>query len=148
MALCAWRARGRRPESYINVLGGLSLIGGMTWVTAMVRFIYNGPKINIGVRFSDLELWTISAVWLSIGIALLAIGVWRRERAFRIASGVVIILTVLKAFLIDMSNLEGVLRAMSFVILGLVLIVIGRVYQKLIFREKSGGETGTENIAV
>jgi len=130
LGLCAWFARGRRPEDYINVLGGLSLAGGIMWVTAMVRFIFNGDKININVRFSDLELWTISAVWLAIGIALLAFGVWRRERAFRIASGIVIILTVLKAFLIDMAGLEGVLRALSFVVLGLVLIVIGTAYQR------------------
>jgi len=80
--------------------------------------------------FGDLELWTISAVWLAFGVALLALGVWRRERALRIASGIVIILTVLKAFLIDMAGLEGVLRAVSFVILGLILIVIGRAYQR------------------
>jgi len=122
---------GRRHDVYINLLGGLSLSGGIIWVTAMVRFLFNGAKINMYiVRFSDLELWTISAVWLAIGIALLAIGVWQRERAFRIASGIVIILTVLKAFLIDMAGLEGVLRALSFVVLGLVLIVIGRAYQR------------------
>ena len=143
MALCAWRARGRRPDAYINVLGGLSLVGGMMWITAMLRFLFNGAKINFGsVRFSDLELWTISAVWLAIGIALLAIGVWRRERAFRIASGIVIILTVLKAFLIDMAGLEGVLRALSFVVLGLVLIVIGTAYQRYWLSDKLDVETG------
>lgn len=142
MGLCAWRARGRRPDAYINVLGGLSLLGGMMWITAQLRFIFNGAKINIGMRFSDLELWTISAVWLAIGIALLVIGVWQRERAFRIASGIVIILTVLKAFLIDMAGLEGVLRAVSFVVLGLVLIVIGRAYQRYWLSDKLDVEMG------
>ena len=131
LALCAWRARGRRPAAYVNILGGLALVGGMSWVTAMIRYIYNGTSIDIvSVNFGDLELWTISVVWLLIGISLLALGVWRRDRALRIASGVVIILTVLKAFLIDMAGLEGVLRALSFVALGLILIVIGRAYQR------------------
>ena len=75
-------------------------------------------------------------MWLIVGIILLAIGIRNENRDVRLVSGIIIILAVLKAFLIDMSNLEGVLRAMSFVILGLVLIVIGRVYQKLIFAEK------------
>ena len=131
LALCAWRARGRRPAAYVNILGGLALLGGMSWVTATIRYIYNGSPINIyRVNFGDLELWTISAVWLLIGIALLVLGVWRKDRALRMASGVVIILTVLKAFLIDMAGLEGVLRALSFVALGLILIVIGRAYQR------------------
>ncbi|MEP4050897.1 MAG: DUF2339 domain-containing protein [Litorimonas sp.] len=131
LGLCAVMARGKRPEVYINILGGLALAGALSWVTAMIRFIYNGVYIRVWtVNFNDMELWTISAVWLAFGIALLALGVWRRERALRIASGIVIILTVLKAFLIDMAGLEGVLRALSFVALGLILIVIGRAYQR------------------
>lgn len=131
LSICAVMARGRRPEAYINSLGGLALAGALSWVTALIRFVYNGDQIQVWtINFSDMELWTISAVWLAFGIALLALGVWRRERALRIASGLVIILTVLKAFLIDMAGLEGVLRALSFVALGLVLIVIGRAYQR------------------
>ena len=131
LGLCAAMARGRRPETYINILGGLALAGALSWVTGMIRFIYNGADIHVwSTSFGDMELWTISAIWLAFGIALLALGVWRRERALRIASGIVIILTVLKAFLIDMAGLEGVLRALSFVVLGLILIVIGRAYQR------------------
>ena len=131
LGACAVMARGKRPEAYINMLGGLALAGALSWVTAMIRFIFNGAKINVwSVNFGALELWTISAIWLAFGIALLALGVWRRKQALRIASGVVIILTVLKAFIIDMAGLEGVLRALSFVALGLILIVIGRAYQR------------------
>ena len=131
LGLCAALARGRRSEIYVNILGGLALAGALFWVTAMIRFIYNGPDIRVWtVDFGDMELWTISAIWLAFGIGLLVLGVLRRERALRIASGVVIILTVLKAFLIDMAGLEGVLRALSFVALGLILIVIGRAYQR------------------
>ena len=131
LGLCAAMARGLRSETYVNILGGLALAGAVSWVTAMIRFICNGENIHVfRTSFSDLELWTIGAVWLLFGITLLVLGVWRRERGLRIASGIVIILTVLKAFLIDMSGLEGVLRAMSFVALGLILIVIGRAYQR------------------
>jgi uncharacterized membrane protein len=138
LGLCAAFARGRRPETYVNILGGLALAGALFWVTAMIRFIYNGEDIRVfNVNFGDLELWTISAVWLAFGIALLALGVWRRERALRIASGLVIILTVLKAFLLDMAGLEGVLRALSFVALGLILIVIGRAYQRFWLSDSS-----------
>jgi len=143
MGLCAFFARGKRSETYINVLGGLALAGGLSWVTAFIRFLYNGADIDVwGVDFGDLELWTISAVWLASGVALLALGVLRRERALRIASGLVIILTVLKAFLIDMAGLEGVLRAVSFVVLGLILIVIGRAYQRYWLSDTRTGEVG------
>ena len=43
-------------------------------------------------------------------------------------------LAVLKVFIIDLSNLEGVMRALSFIGLGLVLIGIGLVYQRFLVR--------------
>jgi uncharacterized membrane protein len=45
-------------------------------------------------------------------------------------SGGIILLVVLKAFMIDMSHLEGVLRAISFIGLGGTLMGIGFVYQR------------------
>jgi uncharacterized membrane protein len=50
---------------------------------------------------------------------------------------VVIALTILKAFLIDMSALTGVYRALSFMGLGLVLVTIGWLYQKILFRRQA-----------
>ena len=54
-------------------------------------------------------------------------------KAARIASAGLILLTVLKVFLLDMANLEGVWRALSFMGLGIVLIGIGLLYQRLLF---------------
>ena len=136
-AIVYW-TRGSRPESYIRLLSGLGLVSFMLFVTSMVRFLFSGAEIDIFKSPPDgMELYVISAVWLITGIGMLILGLRREHRELRLVSGVIIILTVLKAFLIDMANLEGVLRAMSFVILGLVLIVIGRIYQKLIFTDKA-----------
>jgi uncharacterized membrane protein len=70
------------------------------------------------------------------GVVLLGIGILNSQRA-RLASAVVIALTVLKAFLIDMSTLTGVYRALSFMCLGLVLVAIGWLYQRILFRRRS-----------
>ena len=51
------------------------------------------------------------------------------------SSVLVIALTVLKAFLIDMSTLTGVYRELSFMCLGLVLVAIGWLYQRILFRK-------------
>jgi uncharacterized membrane protein len=53
-----------------------------------------------------------------------------------LASAVVIALTIVKAFLIDMSTLTGVYRALSFICLGLVLVAIGWLYQLILFRRR------------
>ncbi|MET0429635.1 MAG: DUF2339 domain-containing protein, partial [Microvirga sp.] len=56
-----------------------------------------------------------------------------------IASPVNLVLAVLKVFIIDLASLEGVMRALSFMGLGLVLIGIGLVYQRLLTRRPADG---------
>ncbi len=52
----------------------------------------------------------------------------------RIASAIFIVLSVVKVFLFDLAGLDGILRALSFIGLGGVLVGIGLVYQKYVFR--------------
>jgi uncharacterized membrane protein len=69
---------------------------------------------------------------------LLGIGLLVNSQRARLASAAVIALTICKAFVIDMSTLTGAYRALSFMGLGLVLVAIGWLYQKVLFRRQSG----------
>jgi uncharacterized membrane protein len=68
-------------------------------------------------------------------VLLLVIGILANSQRARLASAVVIALTIGKVFLIDLSTLTGVYRALSFMGLGLVLVAIGWFYQKVLFRK-------------
>jgi uncharacterized membrane protein len=70
-------------------------------------------------------------------VVLLGIGVLFNSQRARLASAVVIALTILKAFLVDMSTLTGVYRALSFMCLGLVLVAIGWLYQRILFSRRA-----------
>ena len=78
-----------------------------------------------------------SIAWLAFGVVLLGIGILFNSQRARLASAAVIALTILKAFLIDMSTLTGVYRALSFMCLGLVLVAIGWLYQRILFRRQA-----------
>jgi uncharacterized membrane protein len=133
----AWLSRGKRPKAYVQLVAGLSLVSIMHYVTGMIRHGFSGDTISIFKKFPDnAELYSISAAWLALGIALLVLGIKSKRQDVRMASAIVIMLTVVKAFFVDMASLEGVLRAISFVVLGLVLIIIGRVYQRLLFSKQ------------
>ena len=136
LATIAWFGRTSRPAWYVRVLGGLAGLSLVLYVTSMIRFGFQGADISLSYSLPEgVELYAISAAWLALGIAALVAGLRTARQDIRLASAVLITLTVLKAFLIDMASLEGVLRAMSFVVLGVVLIVIGRVYQNVLSRE-------------
>ena len=98
-----------------------------------IRFLFaDGPDLSAGV-IGPAESYTYSAAWLIFGLVLLLVGLVFDLKAARIASALLILLTVLKVFLLDMANLEGVWRALSFMGLGVVLIGIGLLYQRLLF---------------
>lgn len=133
-ALCI----SKRPQAYVQMTAGLSLVSLMFYITSMIRRVFTGPKMSIfEIPPDNTELYAISAAWLILGILLLVVGLKGKSKDVRFASAIVITLTVFKAFLIDMASLEGVLRAMSFVVLGLVLIVIGRAYQRILISQKT-----------
>lgn len=134
-AIVAWLARPVRPRWYTL---GYAAISGMllfTYASGMVRHAFQGTSLVWFHPTSDLELWTYSAVWLLLGAALLIGGLFARSQPLRVASGILIALTVCKVFLVDMSALTGPLRAFSFIGLGLSLVAIGRLYQRLLFRK-------------
>lgn len=136
LGLAATFAEGRRPVPYVRVQGGLALLGLMAFLTAQVRMVFVGGRMAVGhVGFGNAELYTLSAVWLVAGVALLVAGMRLGRRDLRAASAVVIVATTLKTFFVDMAGLEGALRALSLLGLGGVLIVIGWVYQKLLARD-------------
>ena len=86
---------------------------------------------------SGAEQYTYSIAYLTFGVILLGVGILFNSQRARLASAVVIALTILKAFLIDMSTLTGVYRALSFMCLGLVLVAIGWLYQRILFRRQA-----------
>ncbi len=130
-ALAAY-ARGKRSNLYVAALALTASALAFVYATLSIRRIFQGEYIAFWKHMSQLENYTYSAVWLALGVGLLVIGVLRKNRTVRFASAALVILAVGKAFLFDMSQLEGVLRALSFIGLGVVLIGIGLFYQRLL----------------
>ncbi|MEM7427644.1 MAG: DUF2339 domain-containing protein [Pseudomonadota bacterium] len=137
LGLIAWLQQERRPGWYVKTLGGVSLLLLITYLTMMVRFFFEGgDRMHLFTHpVSNIEQYVHSIVWLAFGIALLVGGLVFKNRELRIGSAAVMVLTVAKVFFVDMSELEGILRALSFVGLGAVLIGMGLVYQRVLGRD-------------
>jgi len=127
--LTAWL--GRRLDA--APLRFAAILWFFAYVSLETRRCFHGAAIGEGGGVSDSEVYAYSAVWLALGLALLAYGVVRGAREARYASAFFIVATTLKVFIYDLAGLEGALRAFSFIGLGLALIAIGLVYQKLVF---------------
>ncbi|MFO1107941.1 MAG: DUF2339 domain-containing protein [Bradyrhizobium sp.] len=132
--LLSYAAAGHRPPAYANTLAGAALVLVLSYVTLEIRRLYHGPILSTGAT-TDAEQYTYSIAWLVFGVVLLGAGLFLNSQRARMASAVVIALTIGKAFLIDMSELTGVYRALSFMGLGIVLVAIGWLYQRILFRK-------------
>ncbi|OLE32714.1 MAG: hypothetical protein AUG47_05890 [Alphaproteobacteria bacterium 13_1_20CM_3_64_12] len=131
--LLSYAVAGRRRPAYANTIAAGALVLALAYLTFEIRRLYHGPILTRGAT-TGAEQYTYSIAWLAFGVALLGIGILFNSQRARLASAAVIALTVLKAFLIDMSTLTGVYRALSFMCLGLVLVTIGWLYQRILFR--------------
>ena len=117
-------------------LAGLSGLLLFAWLNLEVRRLWQGAYIGDWKETSAAETYTYSAVWLLAGVALLTAGLRLDRQVLRLASAVLVVLTVLKVFLFDMAELEGVMRAASFMGLGLCLMGIGLFYQRVLRRSR------------
>ncbi|WP_027152719.1 DUF2339 domain-containing protein [Mesorhizobium sp. WSM2561] len=131
-------SRDKRPKWYAAMLALMAALLAFVYATLSVRRLFKGEFVGLWSGLGQLETYTYSALWLIIGVALLTAGVWLKSQVLRVASAALISVAVLKVFLFDMSELEGVLRALSFIGLGAVLIGIGLFYQRLLTRAARG----------
>ena len=136
-AALALQTRGVRPQFYSATAAVTAVALALAYLSLEVRVLYHGEVLTMGPT-SNAEQYTYSAVWLAFGVALLVVGVLLRSQPVRFASAAVVILTVLKVFLVDMHDLTGIYQGLSFIGLGVVLLGIGWLYQRLLFPRLPG----------
>src|SRR5690606_2166530 len=93
-------------------------------------------------RDNWIEL-TRSAAWLVYSLLLFAAGVIRSAPAARYAAITLFGVSILKIFLRDLSFLDTPYRIVSFLILGVILLLVSFVYQR--YRDFIFGKTPNDN---
>jgi len=140
-AILALVARANRPLVYRTIAAATAITLSLLYFSLEVRRLFHSSRILPWAPTSDAEQYTYSVVWLLFGVALLAGGFMLRSQPARMASAAVVALTIGKVFLIDMGGLTGILRALSFIGLGAVLVGIGWLYQRLLFPTREQTKT-------
>ena len=81
----------------------------------------------------DLRLaqqMSLSVIWAVYGGVLLTVGILRRRLLLRLMGLLLLALTIIKVFFIDLAGLEQVYRIISFIVLGVILLAVGFLYQR------------------
>jgi uncharacterized membrane protein len=130
---------------------GLAAYGGlvgMVTLLVVIRQAIHGPTLQgPGAVPGQIELYLYSAGMLLYGFALLWGGVAFSSLALRAGSLLVVLATIGKVFLYDISGLEGLWRVGSFLGLGIALLVVSWLYGRFVFGLGPSGKRAKEETA-
>ena len=129
--LIAFEAKRQNHIWIAKMAGGAAFVLIFAYISLEVRHVFQGGNLKYG-SISNAEGYAYSAVWLVYAGFLLANGIFWKASALRHASLGMLLLVVAKVFLWDMSALDGLYRAVSFLGLGLSLVGVGFLYQRFL----------------
>ena len=115
---------------------GFMLLLAFILVSYQVTQMFHGSVLDQGVS-TNAEIYSYSVAWLLLGLGLLLVGTARVDKLMRVASLLLMILTVGKVFLYDASELEGLYRVFSFLGLGISLLGLSWFYTRFVFGTKN-----------
>lgn len=109
---------------------------------------YFGAQTNVrrltGEPDRDLRLaqqLSLSIIWATYGGGLLSTGVARHSRLLRMIALLLLGVTIIKVFLLDLAELDRFYRIVSFIVLGIVLLAVSFLYQQRERRTSEAGKT-------
>lgn len=136
-----WRKSG---EVELAKVAGFAAIGlGFMVISLFVRQAFSGDGVLlIDGRPNIAERYGYSLAWVLFGGVLLVAGVFTRLDTLRYGSLAALLIAVGKVFLIDTASLENLYRVFSFFGLGVTLVGLGYLYQRLVFRRPGPTHNG------
>lgn len=135
LALIARMARKQQLVMQAKLAGFLAVGLSFMLLSMLVRHGFSGDGyVLITSNLASAERYAYSLAWVVFGGVLLVAGVFTRLDTLRYGSLAVLLLAVGKVFLIDTANLENLYRVFSFFGLGVTLIGLGYLYQRLVFK--------------
>jgi uncharacterized membrane protein len=139
-----------RPDFELPFLGGWAerpvqagvLFGGVVavvfvWLNLTIIDWYSTSTVlTIPTDLVPARGLTISAAWAVYALLLLGLGLVRSSTPLRITSLVLMLATIGKVFLHDLSSLEDLYRVAALVFLALSLIAVSFFYQRFVFSRR------------
>jgi len=123
----------------LNALGVFAVAINVFALIALSLELWDhfGSHAGLGIDSGLAQHLALSLLWTAYASGLIALGVRRESALLRWQALVLFGLVVVKVFLYDISYLERFYRIVSFLILGLVLLVVSFLYQRKVARERS-----------
>ena len=108
-----------------------------------IRHFWHGDAMANGGTLKP-ELYSYTVAMIMVALSLLALAFVRQSAGLRKLALVMVALVMVKVFFVDASGLDGLLRAVSFLVLGLVAVLMAWVNRLLKANEAAKLEQAAE----
>lgn len=140
LVFCARRKEVLAPgEAALFAPLGVAANVFLLWGLSLEVWDVLGPAYrNVGIDTGLARQLGLSLLWLLYASVLITAGVRRKAAALRWQALILFGIVVMKVFLFDLSFLERFYRIVSFVVLGVVLLVVSFLYQRRLAAGSAG----------
>jgi uncharacterized membrane protein len=135
-ALACWHF-GRGVDRRIATVAGFVGATGFVYLGSVL--IIDAIGADAGGEAREIGQSWLSAFWAAAGLGAVIVGMVRRSVNVRLGGLALLALVIGKVWTYDLAELEELPRALSFVALGLLLLVSAFAYQR--FKPEEGEET-------
>ncbi len=118
------------PRWLRGALWALSASFAALWVALEIRHFWRGENMASYIT-SKPELYSYTVAMILAALGLLALAFIRQSAGLRKLALGMVLLVVAKVYFVDMSGLDGLLRVVSFLVLGLVAALMAWVNRLL-----------------
>jgi uncharacterized membrane protein len=124
--------KSKEGKIALGILAFIAFVIGTIEIGHVSMIFQYGPEVSESAARAIVIKSVYPAVWTFIALSLMVLGMKFRLRTLRIASLALFLVTILKLFIYDLAgNTTG--KIVSFIFLGVILLVISFLYQKLKF---------------
>ena len=116
-----------------QIMAAALLVITWRWCRDQLRATYFAIAIAasaVSIPVSVGEHWVTSAIWLAYGVVLMLFGLAKKLAFVRWVALVLIGITILKVFVIDLSSLGQGYRILALSVLGVALLSLSFLYQR------------------
>ncbi|WEK35707.1 MAG: DUF2339 domain-containing protein [Candidatus Pseudobacter hemicellulosilyticus] len=86
----------------------------------------------------DQYRFGLSIIWGVFALGLISYGIWKKRRYLRLAAMVLFTITLLKLFFYDLAGSSTIIKTVSFISLGVILLLVSYLYNR--YKELLFGE--------
>ncbi len=124
--VATWGRAASWPRTTWLWIAGVEGFVFVTFAVARVIHQWRAVPFEEGALVSSMELQAgLSIVWTLSALTLMLLGNRSRRRTVWIAGAVLVAVVVAKLFLVELSNRGGLERIVSFIGVGVILLVVG-----------------------